>query len=162
MAKPAAGSWQELAGHPEWWPDVEHSDPRLDIFAHTVEDRYGLPRGVLEAIKNAGERTPAASSGKPTVSRKGAKGLMQFTDATRAKYEHDVNDPFESIDAAGRYMADVVEQYDGDVMAAIADYNGGPKQGKPVQAGGKPPAAETQAYLQRIRDYMRGKYGDAN
>jgi soluble lytic murein transglycosylase-like protein len=84
---------------------------------------------------------------------------MQFIDSTRAKYQHDFNDPFESIDAAGRYMADVMKQYKGNAMAAIADYNGGPRQGKPVLAGQDPPAAETQKYLQRVRQYMEKHYG---
>jgi hypothetical protein len=155
MADP---DWKDLAKSPQAWDSLEHDDPRLDSFSHAVEDRYGLPRGVVEAIKNAGERTPSRTSGKPTESPKGAKGVMQFIDKTRKVYQHDVDDPFESIDAAGRYMAEALKQYDGNVMAAIADYNGGPVQGKPVASGKAPPASETKAYLQRIKDYMNERY----
>lgn len=154
-----ADSWKDLAKDPEAWKSTPHNDPRYDDFAHAVEDRYGLPRGVLEAIKNAGERTPTAASGRPTVSSAGAKGMMQFIDTTRKVYQHDVNDPFESIDAAGRYMADVLPRYDGNVMAAVADFNGGPRQARPVLQGKTPPAKETQDYLMRVREYMNSKYG---
>lgn len=150
--------WKALAKKPEEWASLRYDDPRLDAFAHEVEDRYGLPRGVVEALKNAGERTPN-EDGHWASSPKGAKGLMQFMDQTRQAFDHNPQDPFESIDAAGRYMAETVERYDGDVMAAIADYNGGPAQGKPVREGKKPPAEETQSYLERIRGYMKKKYG---
>jgi soluble lytic murein transglycosylase-like protein len=84
---------------------------------------------------------------------------MQFMDSTRAKYQHNTDDPFESIDAAGRYLSDTLKQYKGNAMAAIADYNGGPRQAKPVMEGQTPPAAETQEYLKRVRAYMNKNYG---
>lgn len=151
--------WKALAADKEAWATTPHDDPRYDAFAHAVEDRYKLPRGILEAIKNAGERTPTKASGKPTVSPVGAKGMMQFMDTTRKVYQHDVNDPFESIDAAGRYIADVLPRYNGNAMAAVADYNGGPRQAKPVLEGRTPPAKETLDYLNRVRNYMNQKYG---
>jgi soluble lytic murein transglycosylase-like protein len=155
----AGPDWRALAGDKEAWATTPHNDPRYDAFAHEVEDRYKLPRGVLEAIKNAGERTPTEASGKPTVSSAGAKGMMQFIDTTRKVFAHDPSDPFESIDAAGRYMADTLPRYNGNVMAAIADYNGGPRQGRAVIQGQAPPAKETQSYLQRVRTYMDKRYG---
>lgn len=151
--------WKQLANNPSEWDSLEYDDPRLDAFANEVEKRYGLPVGIIEALKNAGERTPSKASGRPTVSGKGAKGIMQFIDSTREKYPHDVNDPFASIDAAGQYMRDVIKQYNGNPLAAIADYNGGPRQGKPVLEGKKPPAKETQEYIKRIQEYMESKYG---
>jgi soluble lytic murein transglycosylase-like protein len=148
------GGWKALAASPEEWKSLRYDDPRLDEFAHAVEDRYGLPRGVIEALKNAGERTPAGAT-----SPKGAEGIMQFIPSTRRAYQHNPDDPFESIDAAGRYMKDVIAQYKGNVMAAVADYNGGPRAGNRVLQGLAPPAAETQNYLKRIRQYMNTRYG---
>jgi hypothetical protein len=150
--------WRKLAQNKEEWATVQHNDPRLDAFANEVEARYGLPFGVVEALKNAGERTPRAATGWAT-SPKGAQGVMQFMPATRKAYEHNVDDPFESIDAAGRYMADLMRQYDGNAMAAIAHYNGGTRAGRAVARGQQAPAAETRAYLQRISTYMDRKYG---
>lgn len=154
-------AWQELLDKPEEWEKLSYNDPRLDEFAHDVEDRYGLPRGVIEAIKNAGERTPSKASGRPTVSHAGAKGVMQFIDSTRKEYEHDVNDPFDSIDAAGRYIADLLKDpaVAGNPMAAIAWYNGGKRAAEAVVNGRPPPAAETRGYILRVQEYMESKYG---
>ena len=150
--------WQDLAKDPSQWGSLKYDDPRLDEFAHAVEQRYNLPPGILEAIKNAGERTPN-QDGQWATSPAGARGLMQFTPSAQKAFEHDVNDPFESIDAAGRYIAEALPRYQGNAMAAIADYNGGPRQARAVVLGQQPPAAETQEYLKRVRSYMSRKYG---
>lgn len=150
MAEPVEKpKWQDLVKQPGEWKDVKYSDPRLDDFAEVVEKRYGLPGGLLISIKNAGER-----SNSNQVSPKGAKGVMQFIDATRNQYQHDPSNPFASIDAAGRYFKDLLKRYDGNVKAAVTEYNGGVVQARGVQKGYQPTALETQKYLQRIKDYM--------
>lgn len=147
--------WQQLARSPDQYSQVKYNDPRLDAFAHVVEQHYNLPFGVLEAIKNAGERTNTNQ-----VSPAGAKGVMQFVDKTRALYPHDPSNPFASIDAAGRYVSDLMQRYNGDVRAALTEYNGGVVQANHVAQGGNPTADETKQYLQRIQQYMESKYGN--
>lgn len=144
--------YADLVKNPKEWSTVKYDDPRLDAFAVDVEKRYGLPSGMIVALKNAGER-----SNINQVSSKGAKGVMQFMDETRKSYPHDVNDPFDSIDASGRYMADLIKQYKNPI-AAIAAYNGGGAQAKAVLAGKEPPAKETKNYISRIREYLDSKY----
>ena len=147
--------WKDLVDMaPEELAQVKHNDPRLDAFANAVEDRYGLPRGLVEAVKNAGERSNTGQA-----SPKGAKGVMQFIDSTRKAYPHDVNDPLASIDAAGQYFKDLIGKY-GHPMAAIAAYNGGTAAGKRYLANQPLPSAETTNYINRIRGYMESKYGD--
>ena len=147
--------WKEVARMaPEEAAKLKYNDPRLDSFATAVEARYGLPSGLLEAVKNAGERSNTGQ-----VSSAGAKGVMQFIDSTRKAYEHDVNDPLASIDAAGRYFKDLMQRYDGNVKAAIAEYNGGVKAAKAVLAGEEVPFEETRNYLKRIRGYMEKRGG---
>jgi soluble lytic murein transglycosylase-like protein len=133
---------------------IPHNHPALDAFASAVEQRYGLPPGLLVAVKNAGERSNTGQ-----VSPAGAKGVMQFIDATRHSYPHNPGDPMESIDAAGRYFADLMRQYQGNAMAAIAAYNGGTAAGKAVMRGEAPPADETRGYLARIAQYMERRFG---
>jgi soluble lytic murein transglycosylase-like protein len=128
---------------------VKHNDPRLDSFAGEVEKKYELPAGLLVAVKNHGERTNTGQ-----VSEKGAKGTMQFIDSTRAAYPHDVNNPLASIDAAGKYFKDLVKQYNGNVRAAVAHYNGGHVNAKDVIAGKQPRSEETRKYLQRLSAYI--------
>lgn len=144
--------YADLVKNPKEWSTVKYDDPRLDAFAIDVEKRYGLPDGMIVAIKNAGERTNLGQ-----VSPKGAKGVMQFIDSTRKAYPHDVNDPFDSIDASGRYMADLVKQYKNPI-AAIAAYNGGGAAAKAVLAGKEPPAEETRNYISRIKSYLDSRF----
>ena len=150
--------YADLVKNPSEWKSVKYDDPRLDAFAMEVEKRYELPKGMVLAVKNAGERT---DPGK--VSPKGAKGIMQFMDNTQklqgGMFKHDVNNPFASIDAAGKYLQFTLNnQYKGNALAAVADYNGGPPAGKAVLKGEAPPAEETQQYVERVKTYLTEKY----
>jgi hypothetical protein len=65
--------YADLVKNPKEWSKIKYDDPRLDAFATDVEKRYGLPNGMIVALKNAGERTNISQ-----VSPKGAKGVMQI------------------------------------------------------------------------------------
>lgn len=124
--------------------------PELNEYATAIEQKYGLPGGLINALKNVGER-----SGSGAVSPKGARGVMQFMPENLQKYGvEDASDPAQLIDAAGRYLRDTMQQYDGNVDAVIADYNGGPRQARRVLNGEQPAAAETRAYLAQVREYL--------
>ena len=132
---------------------LRYDDARLDDYAVQAAQREGIPPEALLAIKNAGER-----SGSTATSPAGARGVMQFMpDTWKAYGKGDITDPVASIDAGARFMRDLIRQYDGDVRAAIAHYNGGGRAGKAVREGRAPPAAETQGYLARTDEYMRGR-----
>jgi len=146
-------SWKELAKlPPEELAKIPYNDPRLDAFAATVEERYNLPRGFIEAVKNAGER-----SNTTQVSSAGAKGVMQFIDSTRKLYPHDYRNPFASIDASGQYFSDLMKQYKGNVKAMVSHYNGGTVAGKAILAGEEAPKEETRNYWKRLQGYMEKK-----
>lgn len=135
---------------------LKYNDPRLDSFTSVVEQRYDLPPGIILAVKNAGERSNTLKkSGEINASSAKAKGVMQFIDSTREAYQHDFMDPLASIDAAGRYFKDLMQRYNGDAKAAIAEYNGGIRAAKAVQAGKEIPFKETRDYLQRIKKFMQ-------
>ena len=136
---------------------LAYNDPRLDAYAVTAAQREGIPPEALLAIKNAGERSKSSAATSPV----GAKGIMQFIDSTWAAYgKGDVRDPVANIDGAARYMKALIQQYGGDVRAAIAHYNGGGKAGEAVRAGKAPPAAETRAYLERTDRFMAEHAGE--
>lgn len=129
---------------------LRYDDPRLDAYTVTAAQRAGIPPEALLALKNAGER-----SSPTAVSPKGAQGVMQFMPDTWAAFgKGDPRDPVASIDAGAAYLRNLIDQYGGDVRAAIAHYNGGGKAGEAVRAGKMPPAAETRKYLQRVDDFM--------
>lgn len=112
--------------------------------ADAKEKQYGLPTGTL--FKIAGIES---SFDKTSVSPKGAKGYFQFIDSTAKAYGlEDPTDFGQSADAAGRYMADNLKRYNGDINLALADYNGGPKAAKALASG--KPWAETADYLNKF------------
>lgn len=147
---------------------LKWNDERLAYVADKLEDQYGIPKGVLQAIKYA-ENTyidKADGTVKPSEntseakSEKGAEGLMQIMPTTREKlqgglFQHNPLDPVESLDAAARYVNYTLnKQYKGDVLAVIADYNGGPSAGKNVLKNKQPPSKETRDYLKKARHFF--------
>ena len=151
---------------PEKRKTLAWNDPRLSKLAEAVEKKYGLPNGLVRAIKfaeNTGYKDGKLSESKNTSTAKsgvGAEGVMQFMPATRklqnGMFDHNPLDPVESIDAAGKYLSFTLKnQYKGNALAAIADYNGGPEQAKYVMQGQKPKAAETDNYLAKTAVFFQ-------
>lgn len=135
---------------PQQRSSLRYDAPELNQYASAVEQKYKLPPGLINAIKNAGEK-----SNSNQVSSASAQGVMQFIPANLKKYGvSDPTDPVQSIDASGRYLADAMKQYNGNIDAVIADYNGGPRQAQRVLRGEQPAAAETRNYLARVRRYL--------
>lgn len=87
------------------------------------------------------------------VSPKGAKGVMQLVDSTAAMLG--VTDPFnvvQNVYGGVRYIAQLIQQFGGDVAKAVAAYNVGPGRvtSAVAQYAGNWLAAvpaETQAYV---------------
>lgn len=154
MAEQNKPAWLDLYRDRSQWDSLQYNDPRLDEYAQFVEQKLGLPPGTVLALKNAGERTPKKPGEPWARSPKGAQGVMQFMPATIEAFPHDPENPFENIYAAGLYMQNAIKQYRGNVAAAFADYNGGPRQARPVVEGQRPPARETFNYLVRVKRYL--------
>jgi Transglycosylase SLT domain len=91
------------------------------------------------------------------VSRKGAVGLMQLMPGTAGKLGvTNPLDPEANVTGGTRYLRQLLEQYNFDLVKALAAYNAGPLRVQ--QYGGVPPYRETRAYVARIvRDYNRKK-----
>lgn len=92
----------------------------------------------------------AESSFRPAIiSRKGAIGLMQLMPQTAQQLGViDASAPEQNIAAGSRYLADLIQQYKGEVTLALAAYNAGISNVK--RYNGVPPFAETQAYVERV------------
>jgi len=100
----------------------------------------------------------AESGNNPrAVSPKGAKGLMQLMPQTANSLGvKDSFDPAENVEGGVRYLRDLLVQYNGDAVKALAAYNAGPRRVQ--QYGGVPPYRETHAYVARIiTDFNRKK-----
>lgn len=89
------------------------------------------------------------------VSPKGAQGLMQLMPQTASQLGvHNAFDPQANVEGGARYLRELLERYNFDLIKALAAYNAGPQRVE--QYGGVPPYYETKAYVARIvRDYNK-------
>ncbi|ARB85941.1 MULTISPECIES: lytic transglycosylase domain-containing protein [Yersinia] len=112
-----------------------------------LESQYNLPSTLLDRVY-----LNESNRGKNLLSPKGAEGPFQFMPATGRDYglntREDRMDFNKSSEAAAKYLADLLKDFDGNVNQAVASYNWG--QGNVKKHGlGKAPA-ETRNYLQKI------------
>ncbi len=130
-----------------------------------ASNRYGIDARILRAICFAESRYRVNA-----ISPKGALGPMQFMPETAARYGlKNPYDPRAAIDAAARYLRDLLARFNGRLDLAVAAYNAGEgavesfRSGKPLVlrtgkvvnargmvTGGIPPYPETQAYVRAI------------
>ncbi|MGC2247956.1 MAG: lytic transglycosylase domain-containing protein, partial [Terriglobales bacterium] len=91
------------------------------------------------------------------ISPKGARGLMQLMPSTANNLGvKDVFDPEANVGGGSRYLRELLERYNFDLVKALAAYNAGPQRVE--QYNGVPPFRETRAYVARIvHDYNRKK-----
>lgn len=84
------------------------------------------------------------------TSYKGASGLMQLMPATARRFGvTSIYDPKQNIEAGVKYMRWLLNQFNGDVVLALAGYNAG--EGAVWKYGNQvPPYRETQEYVRRI------------
>ena len=94
------------------------------------------------------------------VSPKGAQGLMQLMPQTASQLGvHNAFDPRANVDGGTRYLRELLERYNFDLIKALAAYNAGPQRVE--QYGGVPPYYETKAYVASIvRDFNKKKLAD--
>jgi soluble lytic murein transglycosylase-like protein len=83
------------------------------------------------------------------VSPKGARGLMQLMPGTASQLGvDDVFDAQANVEGGSRYLRELLERYNFDLIKALAAYNAGPERVEKYR--GVPPFRETRAYVARI------------
>lgn len=157
----------------------------LVIFARYNYEPYMktvvYPRHYMKTVEAAAKENGVESSliyaiikaesgfNEKAVSSRGAKGLMQIMDETgewifetRGQTgEFDIFDPETNINAGTWYIAKLLSDNDGDMVAALASYNaGGGNVSKWLEESGKSsleiehiPFEETEKYVEKTLKY---------
>lgn len=110
--------------------------------------RYSVKADLIKAVVRA-----ESAFDPRAVSRVGAQGLMQLMPALAR--ELGVTDPFDprqNIMAGTRYLSQLLNAHDGDVVLALASYNAGP--GNVDRYNGVPPFRETRQYIKTITESL--------
>src|ERR1700747_2341122 len=127
---------------------------RVDVaeVVGAASDRYRLDPDLLNSVIKAESGFKVHA-----VSPKGAQGLMQLMPGTASQLGvPNAFDPQANVEGGTRYLRELLERYNFDLVKALAAYNAGPQRVE--QFGGVPPYYETRAYVARIvRDFNKKK-----
>src|SRR5216683_1307851 len=129
----------------------------LSEVINSASNRYRLDPDLVNSVIRA-----ESGFNVRAVSRKGAQGLMQLMPGTASKLGvPNAFDPEANVEGGTRYLRELLERYNFDLVKALAAYNAGPLRVE--QYGGVPPYYETRAYVARIvRDFNRKKLAAKN
>ena len=124
----------------------------LNEVVNSASGRYRLDPDLVNSVIKAESGFNARA-----VSPKGAQGLMQLMPGTASKLGvPNAFDPQANVEGGTKYLRELLERYNFDLIKALAAYNAGPQRVE--QFGGVPPYYETRAYVARVvRDFNKKK-----
>src|ERR1700751_3166510 len=124
----------------------------LNQVVNDASDRYRLDPDLVTSVIKAESAFNARA-----VSPKGARGLMQLMPGTASQLGvPNAFDPQENVEGGTKYLRELLERYNFDLVKALAAYNAGPERVE--RFGGVPPYYETRAYVARIvKDFNKKK-----
>lgn len=124
----------------------------LNAVVNEASGRYRLDPDLVNSVIQAESEFKVHA-----ISPKGAQGLMQLMPGTAAQLGvQNAFDPKANVDGGTRYLRELLERYNFDLVKALAAYNAGPQR---VDRFGKvPPYHETQLYVAKIvKDFNKKK-----
>jgi soluble lytic murein transglycosylase-like protein len=124
----------------------------LNEVVNAASGRYRLDPDLVTSVIKA-----ESGFNVRAVSPKGAQGLMQLMPRTASKLGvPNAFDPQANVEGGTKYLRELLERYNFDLVKALAAYNTGPQRVE--QFGGVPPYYETRAYVARVvRDFNKKK-----
>ncbi|HVO81224.1 MAG TPA: lytic transglycosylase domain-containing protein [Terriglobales bacterium] len=141
-----------------WSPPAARAGTRPEMLHEVITEASGRhhldPDLVSSVIRAESGFNPRA------VSAKGAQGLMQLMPQTASQLGvADTFDPNANVEGGARYLRELLERYNFDLIKALAAYNAGPQRVE--QYRGLPTYYETRVYVSRvIRDFNRKKLAE--
>src|SRR5580700_10083198 len=135
--------------------ETPHNSQPMDEVVNAVSGRHHLDPDLINSVIHA-----ESGFNPRAVSPKGAQGLMQLMPQTASRLGvANSFDPGDNLEGGTRYLRELLERYNFDLIKALAAYNAGP--GRVEQYHGVPPYYETQAYVARVvRDFNRKKLAE--
>ena len=129
----------------------------LDEVVSSASGRYRLDPDLVNSVIKAESGFNAHA-----VSPKGAQGLMQLMPRTASTLGvPNAFDPQANVEGGTKYLRELLERYNFDLVKALAAYNAGPQRVE--QFNGVPPYYETRAYVARIvKDFNKKKAAQQN
>jgi len=136
-------------------PTEQLSTQALTDVISGSSDRYHLDPDLVNSVIHA-----ESDFNQHARSPKGAQGLMQLMPGTASQLGvANAYDPQANVEGGTRYLRELLERYNFDLVKALAAYNAGPQRVE--QYHGVPPYYETQAYIARIiKDFNRKKLAE--
>jgi soluble lytic murein transglycosylase-like protein len=124
----------------------------LNEAVNSASGRYRLDPDLVNSVIKA-----ESGFNVRAVSPKGAQGLMQLMPGTASQLGvPNAFDPQANIEGGTKYLRELLERYNFDLVKALAAYNAGPQRVE--QFGGVPPYYETRLYVARIvKDFNKKK-----
>jgi Transglycosylase SLT domain len=124
----------------------------LNDVVQSASGRYRLDPDLVNSVIKA-----ESGFNVRAVSPKGAQGLMQLMPGTASQLGvPNAFDPQANVEGGTKYLRELLERYNFDLVKALAAYNAGPQRVE--QFGGVPPYYETRAYVARVvRDFNKKK-----
>jgi hypothetical protein len=131
---------------------VPEQPKSLNEVINSIGDRHHIDPDLINSVIHA-----ESGFNPHAVSPKGAQGLMQLMPHTASQLGvANAFDPKANVEGGTRYLRELLERYNFDLVKALAAYNAGPHRVE--QYRGVPPYYETRAYVANIiRDFNRKK-----
>ncbi|MBR6163065.1 lytic transglycosylase domain-containing protein [bacterium] len=124
--------------------DIKPTKNQILDLVSKISEKYDMDEDLVNAVirQESGFKTDAVSSA-------GAQGLMQLMPQTaKALGVKDAFNPVQNIEGGVKYLKNMMDKYNGNVILALAAYNAGP--GNVDKYNGVPPFKETQNYVKNI------------
>jgi soluble lytic murein transglycosylase len=145
--RPTSSNYEVFLKEKPRKPKSQLNSNDYDTMIQDAADRYGVSFSLIKAIIRA-----ESGFNPKAVSHKGAMGLMQIMPGNfKSLNLRDPFDPRENIMAGVRYMAILLDRFQGKVPLALAAYNAGPNKVEAYQD--IPPIQETEEYVKKVMKF---------